>query len=439
MRELAVHEFDRRPERVETGRMTVSQSKPQILVWPEGVSRTPYAVYSDEEIYIREQERIFRGPTWHFLAMEAQLPQVNSFVQAQVGDTPVVVTRDAEGEIHAMVNRCSHKGTPLVFTPSGKLPRLMCVYHNWCFELNGRLRSVAFERGVKGKGGMPPDFRKEEHGLQRLRVHRLAGLIFGTLDPAAPDFENYVGPELVANTQRVCRRELVVLGTYSQLLQSNWKLYVENVQDPYHASLLHAFNGMMKMDRLTMEGGVIASGGDGRHHISFSKMTADQGGEIYDRSADLRSSEISAYGQGLRDRAMAEAWDDHGDGVSLTVQTMFPAFVQQQLRNSLALRTVIPKGPRATELRWIAFGYADDDERKRIGRLKQANMMGPAGFIAMEDGMIGGLVQRGIEGDKDKASYMRMGGDGTEPIPGSRTTEGSVRGFWAGYRALMGL
>ena len=48
---------------------------------------------------------------------------------------------------------------------------------------------------------------------------------------------------------------------------------------------------------------------------------------------------------------------------------------------------------------WIAFGYAADDERRCNGRLKQANMMGPAGLIAMEDGMIGGLVQKGIAGD----------------------------------------
>ena len=421
--------------------MSVTERARALPAWPDaGVSHTPYAIYSDAEIYALEQERIFRGPTWHFLAMEAQLPEAGSFVATQVGDTPVVVTRDAAGEIHAMVNRCAHKGTPLVFTPSGRLARFMCIYHNWCFELDGRLRSVAFVKGVRGAGGMPPDFDKAKHGLQRLRIHRLAGLVFGTFAADGPDFETYVGPELVANTRRVCgRAPLVVVGEYRPLLHSNWKLYVENVQDPYHASLLHAFNGMMKMDRLTMQGGIVAAGGDGRHHISWSKMDIDPGGEVYDTSAELRSSEIAAYGNGLRDKEMAQVWDDHGDGVTLTIQTMFPSFVQQQLRNGLALRTVVPLGPRQTELRWIAFGYADDDDRKRRGRLKQANMMGPSGFISMEDGMVGGLVQRGIEGDKDKCSVMRLGGDGTEPIPGTRATEGSVRGFWKGYRALMGL
>lgn len=410
------------------------------IKWPaEGVARAPYAVFSDPEIYALEQRAIFRGPTWHFLGLEAQMPEAGSFILAHVGDTPVIVVRDEEGEFSAMVNRCAHKGTPLVFVPAGKTKsgRFMCIYHNWCFDLRGRLKSVAFEKGVRGKGGMPEDFRKEEHGLQRLRMHRICGLIFGTFSDATPDFESYVGPDHVANIKRVCGRPISILGQYSQLLHSNWKLYMENVKDPYHASLLHAFNGVMKMDRLTMEGGIVM-GSRGWHHISYSKMTVDPGGEVY-QTAPLRSAEITAYGHGLRDPSLTDVWDDYGDKVTLTIQTIFPGFVLQQLRNCLAFRTIVPKGPRASELMWTAFGYADDDERRRTGRLRQANMMGPAGLISMEDGMIGALVQRGIEGDKDKSSVMDLGGRGIAPIEGSRASEGSVRGFWTGYRALTGL
>jgi anthranilate 1,2-dioxygenase large subunit len=140
----------------------------KLVTWPaEGVARAPYEVFSDAGIYELEQQRIFRGPTWHFLGMELQLPEPGCFIQAQVGDTPVVVLRDEAGEIRALVNRCAHKGTPLVFVPSGKVERmrLMCIYHNWTYDLRGELKSVAFEKGVAGKGGMPPGFRKEDHGL----------------------------------------------------------------------------------------------------------------------------------------------------------------------------------------------------------------------------------------------------------------------------------
>ena len=408
------------------------------VTWPEeGVRRIPFAVYSDPEVFKHEQEAIFRGPIWHFLGLEVQIPDPGCYVLAQVGETPVIVVRGNDGEVSAMVNRCSHKGTPLAFVPSGKVSRFMCIYHNWCFDLKGKMTAAAFERGVRGKGGMASTFKKEDNGLQRLRVHVLHGLIFGTFSDETPSFEDYVGADLIANIARVCGRPLRLLGQYSQGIPSNWKLYIENVKDPYHASILHAFNGVMKQDRLTMEGGIVM-GSNGWSHISYSKMDFDTGGEVYE-NAEMRSAELNIYGFGLRDKSMTAVWDDFGDSVSMTIQTIFPNFVLQQLRNCLAFRTIVPISTHESELRWIAFGYADDDEAKTNGRLKQSNMMGPAGLIAMEDGMIGGLVQRGIAGSLDKAAVVEMGGHGIEPIPGSRVSEGSVRGFWTGYRALMGL
>ena len=199
---------------------------------------------------------------------------------------------------------------------------------------------------MRGKGGMPASFKKSEHGLARIRIHRICGLVFGTFSDETPSFGDYVGAGLVANIERVCGRPLRILGEYSQKLHSNWKLYIENVQDPYHASILHAFNGVMKLDRLTMEGGVVA-GTKGWHHIAYSKMTTDKGDEVYGKATQMRSGEISAYGLGLRDRSMVDFWDDFGDGVSLAVQTIFPNFVIQQLRNSLAFRVAVPMGPNA--------------------------------------------------------------------------------------------
>jgi len=421
-------------------RMAVNDAETRARVaWPsEGVARAPYILFSDDEVYQLEQEQIFRGPAWHFLGLEAELPESGSFILSHIGDTPIIVVRDKNGDIGAMVNRCAHKGAPLVLDKWGKVDQFMCIYHNWCYSLNGDLRSVAFEKGVRGKGGMTATFRKAEHGLQRLRVHRICGLIFATFSDETPEFETYIGPAHVANIRRVCGRPITILGQYSQILHSNWKLYMENVKDPYHASLLHAFNSVMKLDRLTMEGG-ITMGANDWHHISYSKMLIDHGGEVYDTAPQLRSAEVAAYGYGLRDATLKEFWDDFGDGISLAVQDVFPCFVLQQLRNCLAFRRVRPLGPAKTELFWTAFGFQDDTEERKLRRLAQANAMGPSGLISMEDGMIGAMIQQSIAGDKDRASVMELGGRGTEAIPGTRASEGSVRGFWAGYRALTGL
>ena len=70
-------------------------------------------------------------------------------------------------------------------------------------------------------------------------------------------------------------------------------------------------------------------------------------------------------------------------------------------------------------------------------RLKQANLVGPAGFISMEDGCVGGFVQRGIAGAPDEQSVVQMGGDTAESSE-SRVTEASIRGFWKAWRGLMG-
>ncbi|MEW6301756.1 MAG: Rieske 2Fe-2S domain-containing protein, partial [Thermodesulfobacteriota bacterium] len=76
------------------------------LAWPraEG-ARVPYQVFLDPAIYAQEQERVFRGPTWNYVALEAELPRPGDFKATFVGDTPVVVTRGREGSLHAFVNR----------------------------------------------------------------------------------------------------------------------------------------------------------------------------------------------------------------------------------------------------------------------------------------------------------------------------------------------
>jgi hypothetical protein len=116
----------------------------------------------------------------------------------------------------------------------------------------------------------------------------------------------------------------------------------------------------------------------------------------------------------------------------------FPGFVLQQTRNSLAVRRVVPQGIDRTELSWTCFGFADDDEEMTERRLRQANLIGPAGYISMEDGAAPGFVQRGVTTSADELSIVEMGGASTASDD-NRVTEASVRGFWKAYRAHMDL
>ena len=100
--------------------MNAPQKRPDLpFAWPElGLRRVPYAVFTDPAIYQLEQERIFRGPTWNYVALEAELPNPHDYVSTFIGDTPVVVTRDGEGALHAWVNRCAHRGALNRLIPS---------------------------------------------------------------------------------------------------------------------------------------------------------------------------------------------------------------------------------------------------------------------------------------------------------------------------------
>lgn len=80
-------------------------------VWPDGgCSRIPFWVYTDEAIYRREQERIFRGPNWAYVALECEIPNPGDFKRSFVGDLPIVVVRDTDGSVNAFSNSCAHRG-----------------------------------------------------------------------------------------------------------------------------------------------------------------------------------------------------------------------------------------------------------------------------------------------------------------------------------------
>jgi anthranilate 1,2-dioxygenase large subunit len=404
------------------------------LVWPrEGLTRIPYPVYDRADVYAEERARLFMGATWNFLCLEAELPEPGDYRATFVGDVPVIVARDMDGSLGAFENRCAHRGALLCLKSQGHGREISCVYHNWTYDLKGNLTGVAFPRGIKRKGGMPPEFSLADHNIRALRVATFAGIVFGTFSDDTPPVETYLGPEIAQRICRVMRKPIKLLGYNHQLLPNNWKLYVENVKDSYHASLLHLFFTTFRMNRLSQEGGIIVDDSGG-HHVSYSKMASDQQSAEYD-SATLRAKREDYR---LADPSMLTGRDEFGDGISLQILSVFPAFIVQQIQNCLAVRQIVPRGVGETELVWTYFGYQDDDAEMLLLRQKQANLVGPGGYISMEDGAVGGFIQRALPGAHDDCAVVEMGGSDAVSQD-TRATETSVRGFWKAYRAHMGL
>ncbi|MGD0106106.1 MAG: Rieske 2Fe-2S domain-containing protein [Rhodopila sp.] len=405
--------------------------QPATGAWPPGLTRVPYWVYRDPDVARDEQTRVFEGSAWHFLCLEIDVPETGDYRTTMMGAMPVVVARADNGEIVAFENRCAHRGALICLDDGGKVKDFQCVYHAWRYDLRGNLTSVAFRRGVNGHGGMPDDFAMSDHGPRKLRTAVLCGLVFGTLARDAPDIETYIGPQVLVRLHRVLHKKVEVIGRFTQQLPCNWKLYMENVRDTYHASLLHTFFTTFRITRLSQGGGVMV-GENGVAHASTT-LAAMQGPD--DSYAGMRSDNP---GFQLQDPSFMTAVAEFNDNINLQILSVFPGFILQQIHNALAVRQIVPRGVDSMDLHWTYLGFADDTPELRAMRLKQGNLAGPAGFVSMEDGAVGGFVQRGIAAADQAAAIVEMGGasaDGSE----TRATEASVRGFWKAWRAQMGI
>ena len=285
---------------------------------------------------------------------------------------------------------------------------------------------------------MPATFDKARHGLDPLRVEVVNGLVFGTFSDEVPPFPRLYRPGSWCKTWSASPgASSGCSATTASTSTPTGSSIGRTPATPTNATILHAWATKLKLNRFTMEGAIEMSP-QGWHHLSWSKMATDQGGEVYDTRA-FRSGSANFEQFGLHDPSVIEQWDDYGDGITTAIQTAFPNFVLQQIHNTLATRVLIPRGPEGSELVWTILGYADDDEEKTNIRLKQGNLIGPSGYISLEDGMVGNFVQRGVAGDKDKAAVMEMDGTSIETIRGSRASECGVRGFWTAYRSCMGV
>jgi hypothetical protein len=106
--------------------------------------------------------------------------------------------------------------------------------------------------------------------------------------------------------------------------------------------------------------------------------------------------------------------------------------------NSLAVRRIVPQGLDGLELVWTLFGFTTDDAEMTERRLRQANLIGPSGYISMEDGAAPGFVQRNARPATDLLSVVEMGGSSIASDD-NRVTEAAVRGFWTAYREHMAI
>ena len=188
----------------------------------------PQALYTDPEVFEFDLQAIFYR-NWTQVGFEAELPHAGSYLATTIGRAPVVVVRDRRGDIHAFHNVCRHRGAQICKNGAGRVPRLMCPYHQWSYDLDGKLLAAR---------GSDSDFDVATHGLRAVRLELVAGCIYVALSEDPPDFapfrrvvEAALGPYNLRNLKVAHVAELPEA--------ANWKLVMENGRECHHCEARH--------------------------------------------------------------------------------------------------------------------------------------------------------------------------------------------------------
>ena len=184
--------------------------------------------YTSPEIFQTDLEQIFYRD-WLYAIPACQLTKTGSYVTLKVGAYEVIVVRGKDGEIRAFHNSCRHRGSLICKAREGHVARLVCPYHQWTYELDGKLIWA---------NDMGPGFDASGYGLKPVHLRDLEGLIYICLAETPPDFEPFeelARPYLAVHDLRDAK----VAHTTTTVEKGNWKLVWENNRECYHCSSNH--------------------------------------------------------------------------------------------------------------------------------------------------------------------------------------------------------
>ncbi|MFM0358521.1 Rieske 2Fe-2S domain-containing protein [Paraburkholderia nemoris] len=218
-----------------------------------GVFRCRRDIFTNADLFELEMKHIFES-NWVYLAHESQVADNNDYYTTWIGRQPIVITRDKNGELHAVINACAHKGAMLCRKKHGNKGTFTCPFHGWSFANTGKLLKVKDVKTTE----YPVQFNTNgSHDLKKVaRFQSYRGFLFGSLNADAMPLEDYLGETKVIIDQIVdqAANGLEVLrGNSSYIYDGNWKMQMENGCDGYHVSTVH-WNYAATMDRRKVEG-----------------------------------------------------------------------------------------------------------------------------------------------------------------------------------------
>lgn len=209
--------------------------------------RVSTEAYRNKAIFELELASIFYK-TWVYLCHESEITKPGDYKSVLVGTQPVIVSRGREGEIHGVLNACTHRGATLCREEKGNTRAFVCPYHGWSFRPSGELI------GIPDEDRYPSGFDKAEKNLKKLpRIASYGGLVFGSFNPDVESLESFLGGakhHIDIWLKRTAGSTYQVTTAHKYGYEGNWKFQVENVCDGYHPGFVHrsAFSTIRKFD-----------------------------------------------------------------------------------------------------------------------------------------------------------------------------------------------
>jgi len=401
------------------------------------VDRVHGSVYTDEEIFQQELEKIWYR-TWVYVGHVSEVPKPNDFVLKSIGPQAVIMTRDRDGQINLLLNRCPHRGNQVCLEHRGNRGSFTCPYHGWTFANNGALRGFPFAAGYEGVD-------RNTLGLGKVaRVGIYQGFVFGSFAEEGPSLEEHLGAAcgaLDALVQSSPEGEIeITAGFLQHKAKTNWKFIVENETDGYHPQFVHASifdvasSGIG--DLYSADSTAVARDmGDGHTEIDLRPEFRRIGkpmnwfGTTEERLPEYVAKMRAAYGEEKANEIMID-----GTPHIMIFPNLFIAEIQ------LFVIQPISVDESVQHVTALQFKGAPDFNR----RLRQQTMgsVGPAGFLLADDSEMYERTQRGVHVRNPEWNYLGRGlarerRDENGHLIGDATDEVTTRGIWSHYRKLM--
>jgi phenylpropionate dioxygenase-like ring-hydroxylating dioxygenase large terminal subunit len=401
-------------------------------------------IYVEPDVYALEVERIWKK-MWLWAGHETEVPEPGDYVTRTVGTVPIVITRGTDGQVHVLLNQCAHRGNLVCSYERGSSSVFKCAYHGWSYRNDGT------NVGIPYQSAYGDEFSKGEWGLNtaaRLSIYR--GFIFISHAADGPTLEEHLG-----NAREPLDRFIDLsptgelrfdAGYHRVKLACNWKMYVENASDNYHANFVHisAFSTpeQRKISAAISRDGskaVIRAMDNGHTDLDFRAEQERQGMVL--RTGNASSTDNAAqkeYDKALEARLGAETAKTIVAGGPPTLFIHPNMFIIQQ-----DVRRVEPLSAQRSHLYQhpaLLEGAADSINEQRLARHEAA--YGPAGFVLSDDLEIFGRNQRVMESYPDDWVKISRGQHREEVDEkgatfSHATDETGIRGMWRHYRQRM--